>query len=469
MNEDLMVRNFEKKSEEYMSKYEEVFDVVATSPNFTNGRKFTPYDAYQLGKQIETYKAYEVWCRENASASELGTIPNIAVDIIAASYAMSQAPLLSSIQGIGEQRGLIYFKKVAAVDTRRNITAGNSFVEAKTGIVNGLDQYGSEKVENEDVGDTASGTTVYQVTLGNVPVRKNLPITISIALTAGTITATIIDGQLLSTGAFFGGAIDYTTGVIDFTLRTDPAEIIPILVSYHQDFEKSSDVPEVEMTLTTTDVEAEVLAIKTKISSLKAYQFNKRFGRVAEDEALQDLAGAMADIESRKVIAAISALATTQGGALSWSSTVPAGISDFEHRQSFKYALSNLDSAVNLAAGRGYATRYVAGHNACEYFASLPKFTRALNNIAVGPHVFGYLDGVPVIRTTSVPTSRVIGMYLNPQSPFEAPVVTATYMPMFITSTMQVGENPLQNQRAIASWKAFKGVVPQFTKELNIT
>ena len=59
-------------------------------------------------------------------------------------------------------------------------------------------------------------------------------------------------------------------------------------------------------------------------------------------------------------------------------------------------------------------------------------------------------------------------MYLNPTTPFEAPVVCAPYMPVFVTDTMQFSDNPLKNQRAIASWKAYKGVVSQFVQKLEI-
>lgn len=470
MEEGLLLEKFEKQADLLTNKYEDLFSEVSTSFNFKHeSREFTRFDAYQLGTMIESYKQYESYVNENASASDLGTLPSVAVDLIAVSYALSVAPLLASIQTLGEQQGIIYFKQVSAVDTRRNITAGDIFAEAKVGIVNSLDEYGAEFVEGEDLGDTGAATTSYSLTLANVPIRSNIPVTITIAATTpGTITGTVVDGVVLSSGGMTG-TLNYTTGALELELTVAPGNTTPILVSYHQDFEKADDVPEIEMTLTSTDTIAEVLALKQKISTLKAFQFNKRFGRIAEDEALQDLAGAMADIESRKVIKKFNEIVTANANSLTFDATIPTGVSEYEHRQAFKYVLSRADSQINRNAGRGYANRYIAGHGACEYIASLPKFVRATNNIAVGPHVFGYLDGVPVVRTVYVADSKVIGLYLNPQSPFEAPVVCATYMPVFITSTMQVGENPLQNQRAIASWKAFKSVVPQFVQDINIT
>jgi len=160
-----------------------------------------------------------------------------------------------------------------------------------------------------------------------------------------------------------------------------------------------------------------------------------------------------------------------------FSLDTPAGQSDYEYRQGFRYPLVTADSEINLNCGRGAANRYIAGHKACEFISSLPKFEAAPANLAVGPHVFGYYDGKPVIRTTYMngfrdpksganvhPSNVIIAGYLNPQSPFDAPLVEATYMPVFITNTMQFGHNPLQNMRAIATWKAFKNVVPHYVK-----
>jgi len=473
VNEAEILKEFDNDVERYMRKYEEEFDQVAQTPAFQShegfaGREFTRYDAYQLGKQLEAYSMYEMFCRENASASELGQLPNIAMDLISTSYAISVAPLLSSIQTLGEEKGIIYFKQVKAVDSRIDRTAGDVFANATEGIKNGLNKYGAEYVENEVAGKTASGTTTYNLTLDNIPIRSNHEVVITIAKTSGTIIGRVIDGEILSNGSMTG-TLSYTTGDLKLVLAEDPGEAKDILVSYYQDFEKSDDIPEIMMELTSTDIAAVVLALKMKISTMKAFQFNNRFGKVAEDDALQDLAGAMADIESREVIRKLSALADITGNTLTFSKDVPEGISEYEHRQAFRYVLGAADSNINYNAGRGYANRYVAGHIACQYLASLPKFVRTTENIAVGPHVFGYLEGVPVIRTKYIPTNDIICSYLNPISPFEAPVVTGTYMPIFITSTMQVGENPLQNQRAIASWKGFKGVVSQFVQRISLT
>jgi len=335
-------------------------------------------------------------------------------------------------------------------------------------------------VENEKLFTTAAsdGTLTYSPVTAASPIRSNVPIVITCPGITGA-SGVFMNGNLMSATGVWTGTINYTNGNIAITFAAQPAHSVDVFITYYQDFEKSTDIPSIDMSLVSTDVKAEVLALKQTITTLKAFQFSQRFGRVAEDEALMDLAGALADVESRKVIQTWSYMANWTDrntayknayGPITFSQTnTNSYISEYEYKQTFRYRLADADAAINLASGRGAANRYVAGHNACIFLSSLPKFVKAATNLAVGPHVYGYYDGAPVIRTIYVDTNEILCGYLNPQSPFEAPAVLATYMPVFITNTMQMGTNPLQNQRAIASWKAFKGTVPQFVKRIMLT
>ena len=143
-----------------------------------------------------------------------------------------------------------------------------------------------------------------------------------------------------------------------------------------------------------------------------------------------------------------------------------------EHRISFLYAIQEASAAIGSRAGKGYANKLVAGYVACQYIASLPGFTPAPQTNLVGPHVYGTLknEGITVIRSnTIVAPNEVIAAYSSDNSPFEAPVVCATYMPVFLTDTMPVADNPFQTQRAIASWKAIEPVVGEFVQRIVIT
>jgi len=506
---------FERTQNALLTKYEPLFEKVSRSDNFTlSGRPFTRLDGYNLGMQLEQYKKYENFVAESASAADLGMLPKVPTDVIAASYAISVAPLLASMQTIPEQQGIIYFKRVTAAgmvsrhpyttdpngasnglgdgfgpQSRGGLDVGDPLVDALRGRVGDAMQYATEQVMGEVIEGISGDTIDTQVRM--FPIRGNIPVRITYVNGTTVREGTFMNrggggsnvGVLMSSDGFWTGTIEFSTGHISVK-AADDLSAGQVTVNYMQDFETAADIPVIEMTLSSTDVMAEVLALKQNISTLKAFQFNQRFGRIAEDDALMDLAGTMADVESRRILAGYVQMANwierqdfSSGREIRFNLSTPAGQSDYEYRQGFRYPLVTADSEINLNCGRGAANRYIAGHKGCEFISSLPKFEAAPANTAVGPHVFGYYDGKPVIRTTYLtgfrdpesganvhPANVIIAGYLNPQSPFDAPIVEATYMPIFITNPMQFSHNPFQNMRGIAAWKAFKNVVPHYVK-----
>jgi len=475
VDEGKRIKIWESETDSYEQQYEELFNEVAKSDLFTkSGRSFTRMDSHNLGAMLGMYKQYEEYVNETASASDLGTLPSVATDLIAATYAVSIAPLIASIQTIPEEQGIIWYKQVVTDAARANRASGDVWANATQGIVNGLDQYSGEKIENERLGTTTSSAGPYSLQTTAYPIRSNVPVVVNCPAITGA-TGVFLNGILMSAGGVWTGTLDYTSGAIAITFASAPSSGKDIFLTYYQDFEKATDIPSIDMMLTSTDVKAEVLALKQTIGTLKSFQFSQRFGRVAEDEALMDLAGALADVESRKVIKTWKYMAdwvevNCPNAAITYAVTNPSTYySEYEYKQSFRYRLAEADKAININSGRGAANRYIAGHSACIFLESLPGFVKAATNIAVGPHVYGYYKGAPVIRTIYVDTNEILAGYLNPQSPFEAPAVLATYMPVFVTNTMQMGTNPLMNQRAIASWKSWKGVVPQFVKRIRLT
>lgn len=473
-NPESAMHKFEQLGKAYMRKYEEQFLAVESAPVFKD-RQFNLYDAYTLGQQFENWNMYSQYLSKNesATAAQLGTLPTLAIDIIAAAYGASVAPFLASIQTLEDEQGLVYFKNVISQTTRGGITKGETLVDAKKGFQADESNFGSELIKDEVLGTTTAATT-QTFTSAKKPIRKNAPSSIKIVDLGGAgidWTGTFdINGNLLSP-QMMTGSINFDTGAISLTFSAAPATGKTIKLTYREDFEQT-DVPEVQSALTTDFVRTDVWALKQLTSAFKSFQMQKRFGVMADEDAINDLVGLFADIESRNVIGALKDLATAQSavnGAITFDATVPTGVAEVDHRQSFKYKLGLADSYINRAAGRGSANRLVAGHKACEYIRALDGFTPVQTGVGLGAHLFGYLDGLPVIRAWYVDTASVIASYLNPTTPWEAPVVLGTYMPIFVTDVMGTGSNPLQTQRAIATQKVAQGVVSQFTQLITIS
>jgi hypothetical protein len=97
-----------------------------------------------------------------------------------------------------------------------------------------------------------------------------------------------------------------------------------------------------------------------------------------------------------------------------------------------------------------------------------------------GPHIYGTYNGVTVVRvpyaydftTTNAKKNifsdnTMIGLYKG-AGIFESPIVYAPYMPLVVTNTIPVLNNPIMNQKAAAIWAAVDPLVSTLTAQLDI-
>ena len=267
------------------------------------------------------------------------------------------------------------------------------------------------------------------------------------------------------------GVITYSSGAMELTFCEEPGSGgDTIYATYATNFELAQDIPAISSILESTDICAEVFALKHEFGRLFSYALSKRFGLVAEDEAAKDLS---AEIISETGNLAIARLAAEFQGTNEWDATAPDGVSYYEHQMTFKNTLANSEATLYTNCGRGTVSIILASVNACAVMQTLPGWTQAPTNNMVGPQVYGTLDGKTVIRCPSltVPAGKDSTMLLlyKGVSVFEAPIVYSPYMPLFITSTLPVGANPLRSQRAAGLWAGLKVVENNFITRVNIT
>jgi len=158
-------------------------------------------------------------------------------------------------------------------------------------------------------------------------------------------------------------------------------------------------------------------------------------------------------------------------GRVEWSRVPPIGVSLFEHKMTFKDNIAMAEANLLANAGRGSVTAMIAVRSACSLLSTLPGFAKVADGSTFGPHIYGTLDGVTVVRVPHeqiLNPNEIICLYKG-QSPFEAPAVYAPYMPLVVTSTLPTGYNPLLSQRAAAVWSAVDILVPSFITKIVIT
>jgi len=459
------VKKMEQEAEILYERYRPQMDLFEKSIVAQLRGGLQPYDVYALGKQLEAFDVYKQICEEDGNVNQLGRIPDIAYDVITVAYGTSVIPVIASVQPVDDERGTVYFKNVKAGTTKGAVTEGETLASPTSGATT-PSGYASNYIEGEVVGtgDTA-GTTTFSATLAQAPVRSQ---TVKVTVSGVANVFGQDDGNGNIIGAGVSGTIDYTTGAITLNFLNAPPAGAQILVSYQTNYELAEDIPSISTFWDSTSIMARVYALKGTIGMLQSFGMRKRFGIVAEDELAKDL---VAEINAEVGGDLIRKLNANAPGSVTWSKTPPAGVSYYEHKQTFKDALADVESTLVGQAGRGVISTLIAGRNVAAVIQTLPGFTKLTDGSTIGAHIFGTLDGMTVVRVTDASVldpNRAIAIYKG-ANPFEAAGVYAPYMPLTVTTTLPAGKNPLGNQRAAAVWAGVEVLVQNFVVALVMT
>jgi len=254
--------NISERADQLYGKYRDYMDLYEKKSVKAMVKGVTDEDIYALGEQLEAFEGYVKFAEENGSRSDLGVLPNIAMDVIVASNAQSPIPLMASIQPMEEEQGTIYFKKVTSRTTKGNVTAGDTLVDPKNGRKLIPNTFASEEVYGEDTGAVGDGTAVtFTFNVQYFPVVKR-----AVAIYVdGTSVKLIDDGQGNLIGLGGQGVINYETGVVSVTFNEAPASGAKILADYSTNFEEMLEIPTIDTGFDSLSVRAKTYALRTDI------------------------------------------------------------------------------------------------------------------------------------------------------------------------------------------------------------
>lgn len=459
--QEMKEKGMAKQAEMMYEKYRKQMDLLEKSVLAKVKGGLTSSDVYALGKQLEAFDAYVALCEEEGNTNQLGQLPKVAYDVITAVHGVSILPVLASVQPIEEERGSVYFKNVKAGSTKGNLTAGDLLVDPRQQVKT-AQGYAGNAMEAATIA-TGDGTAkTFSVVLAAKPVRSE-----TVKISAGAAYGQD-DGKGNIIGKGLWGTIDYKTGALDIEFAVAPAAAQAITADYQQNYEMSGDLPTIESFFDSKLIHARIYALKGTMGMLQSFGMKKRFGMVAEDEIAKDL---VQEINREIGGDLIRKLAAAAMGSASFSKTAPAGVSYFEHKQTYKDSLAQAETNLVSNAGRGTISMIVAGKDHAAVISTLPGFKKLYDGMGLGAHVFGELDGTPVVRVTEasiLAAGEGLCMWKG-QSPFEAAAVYSPFMPLAVTSTLPQAPNPLQSMKAAAVWAGVDCLVPNFVTKLNVT
>lgn len=459
LQESKLIEKADRGADLYSKKYKSLVEDFSKYSIVAKARSITPYDVYALGAQLESFQNYKRFLQEAGTASDLGVLPNIALDLITANYGASIAPLVCSVQPIPDEVGTVYFKQIVANQTRGNITAGD--VLAKGGFAPAKYARGYA-FENVDVELVASTTATDNIT-GTITGGNIRPHSVVVDYNAGEII--LHDdgfGNLIGKGAY--GTINYTNGAYDIDFKATLAAGKKVLAKYGTNFETDGNIPKINLTTAKTTIEAEIAVLGTEMSLFKAYSYEKRFGKIAEDEIVNDLTNEITAQIGTRIVAEAEAYAQ---GTAQWDATPRPGSNWKVHKEELLDVIQRSDTTILDNAGRGSVTAILCGTQAAGIVSNLPTF-KSSGVDGLGAHFYGTLkDKIIVIRCPQMTTNKIVALYKG-RGYFDAPIVFAPYQPLFVTGTMPSPNNILKREGLAATWTGTKAVVPGYMTNIVI-
>lgn len=416
--------------------------------HFTEG--VSDEKAWVMGYLLENQKEWLDNLDEETKISTIGSFEKYVFPLIQNIYPNLIAADLVSVQPLTSSNSLIFFKDTRFGSNKGRVRQGQSMYSARTGWNDAAGfNYSSEVVEGETigVGDGADTTPLSgSAALTYHPLRPG-SITVTYTANNGVDIHTANDD---GAGGFVGadltsGTIDYNTGAILLTFSgagTSPAAA-NIEVTYEYNSEGSSQIPQVDIVLTSVPVQSRPRKLRARWSIEAAAMLKSVHGEDAESVVTSDMANELKIETDREIIGDLLNMATANDttGVIpktEFSRTPDQGVALYLHRQAFVYSITEASNKIFRANRRHGANYAVVGVN-------LASIIQGQEGIQFQPSGQYTGSGVQFIGTLNGMWKIYMDPYMDPDTGFmgfkggsflDAGYVYAPWIPFYSTPTI---------------------------------
>lgn len=289
-------------------------------------------------------------------------------------------PELVTVQPLEGPSGNVFFLDYVAGTTKGDITKGDKLWDSRGGHGPNRD-FASEQISGEQL--SSSGVSTTNATIAFTPIRPG-----TIVVTNGNDTYTDdSNGNFPAVGGLSSGTINYVTGAVVFNLSSNTGNVITVAYSWNS--EGSTNLPQVNFTLSSSVITAQRYALRARWSQEAEQVLKSLHGLKVEAQMSAAVASEIQFEIDRHILTQLHNMAGA--GVNSWDATLPPGVSWTEHKLSFVDAIIELDAFIFRATDRVMANWLVVGVQGMALLATHPQFDPA-------PHK-NEVDGITFIGT----------------------------------------------------------------------
>lgn len=406
---------------------------------------------------------------ETTKAISIGDFQKYAFPLVRAIFPELVANQLVSVQPmLGPVSQVFYLDFIYG--TSKGAVARGQKVFDSIGLGPNNPYYSSPLVEGETIGTGTGNQAQFTPNLTYTPIRAG-----SVTITDGTSVVTDDgNGNLQGDGT---GTIDYTSGAVDVTFANNPASAMAVTATYEYEMEGNSNIPEIDLILTSSPVIARPRKMKARWSLESAFNLRNLHGLEAEVE-LTSAVGAEIRFEvDREIILDLSNAVPSFNLAPAWSKrkvfvdtdsyTTASGATDTvgytEHLLSMVNQFVVAGNKIFGSTGRATGQWVVMGLEVANIVETLPGFVPVPgmpNGLTKGVYMAGTLNGRwAMYKDPFYPGNQWLMGYKGGTF-LEAGYVYAPYIPLYTTPMIVLDD--FVGRKGLATQYGKKMVNPRF-------
>ena len=393
-------------------------------------------------------------------------VPSIALTTY--QYEKAVLPYLCHQFDLKGNRGLVYYQKINAENSKGNIEAGDLLGSPKQMSKQPLDFIGTKNIEKEEIGQLTTGEAEITGTLQYYPIQPG-SLVINIEGMDGYFKDFAQEGNpeiaaLYPIGGDLGKAtINYKTGEVAIELKDAPAGAGgKVFATYARDIETidggKANMARAQVSLEAKQLEAEDFSVFTETSIYQEALSKAIFGLDWNSQVDEALAALYNKEVANKIVAEIKEAVPEESIKTHSINKIVGGNNDLFNVQFISVVLGNLGKLITQASGIGNnkLSALVINIDVLPIFRALPKFTASnadFEEVMGGMYLAGLYDGMPVIvgYDPILASGEVLGIYKSKTKDFLTPYVWGTFILPIIRDIFDQDNLAVNRKQLIAS------------------